>query len=103
MTTLKYVICTACEEKYLKPQDGPCPFCEEPQPEWQEWDPQGEDVTHPDEVFGAVLGLLALLDDRGELHDREGRLYEAVAEALVIVSQMPAPRTDYFTTEGDPA
>lgn len=97
MSDLKYVMCTACEEKYPKPQDGPCPFCGEPEPEWQEWDPRDEDVNHPAMLTNAILRLLDLLDARGEFHDRDGRLYGAVADALVIVSQMPMPIPEYFT------
>lgn len=97
MSDLKYVICAACAEKYPKPQDGPCPFCEEAQPEWQDWDPRDEDVTHPDVLYNAMLGLLDLLDNLEEFHDQDGRLYGAVADALVIVSQMPMPITEYFT------
>jgi hypothetical protein len=97
MSDLKYVMCTACEEKYPKPQDGPCPFCEEPAPAWEEWDPRDEDVDHPDRLYGAILGLIDLLDDRVDLHDRDGRLYGAVADAFMIVSQMPMPIPEYYT------
>jgi hypothetical protein len=97
MSDLKYVICAACAEKYPKPQDGPCPYCHEPRPLWEDWDPRGEDVTHPNVLTNALLGLLDLLNGRDGLHDIDGRLYGAVADAFVIVSQMPMPILEYST------
>jgi len=79
----------ACNEKYPKPQTGPCPFCEEPDPEWQDWSPVGEEIDSIIEMGDLLVGLLDLLEGCGHLQDRDGRLYGAVADALRATSQMP--------------
>jgi len=100
MKTARFVICQSCEEAYPAPQPGACPFCQDPEPDWQPFVPADEDVTHPDHLYAVIEGLLMLLEGRGEMTDRDGRLFGAVKDALVITSQMDPPSfTEWVTTD----
>jgi hypothetical protein len=89
MTTTTFARCTTCDDLYPKPQRGPCPSCDDAAPVWQDWDPRTETCPTIRQLPDILVGLLLLLEEHGRkpFQDHVGRLYEAVRDALIVVSQ----------------
>jgi hypothetical protein len=95
MKTTRFARCATCNEIYPHPHHGPCPNCEDEAPVWQAWDPRTEHAPEIRQIPDILVGLLMLLEEHGHepFQDHDGRLYYAVRDALVVVSQdMSAPR-----------
>ena len=84
----RFVRCEACDDIYPRPQSGPCPTCEDPEPIWHAWDPRTEECPDIRQIPDILVGLLMLLEEyRYGLQDRAGCLYESVKDALIVISQ----------------
>jgi len=85
----RFVRCGNCDELYPRPQTSTCPNCQESYVQWHAWDPRDEDCPGIEVIADIMVGLLELLEESGHnaLQDHDGRLYEAVKDALIVMSQ----------------